>query len=75
MKKKFRPITAATEIVYKDEDGAFGDSGRFFTWNDILEIWEDYHEDDILMSKYDSFDEWWADYSQYFPKYELKRID
>lgn len=75
MKKKFRPITAATEIIYKDEDGAFGDSGKFYTWDDITEIWDDLHEEDPIMIGYTSFDDWWAETSQWFSKYELNRID
>lgn len=75
MKKKFRPITAATETIYKDEDGAFGDSGKLYTWDEITDIWDELHEVDPVMNGYTSFDDWWSDTSPYFSKYEIKRID
>lgn len=39
--KKFtaNPIYSTdSEIIYKDNDGAFGDSGKFYTWDEITEI-------------------------------------
>ena len=75
--KKFtvNPIYSAdSEFIWKDNDGALGDSGKFYTWNEITEIWDDLHEKDPTMCKYESFDEWWADTSQWFSKYKLTAI-